>query len=65
MNKTEDETMSAIPGQAWLVLVLSMCIFFGILGMRGTGAFDFNKRIETTLKDKYGEEEGIHFPLEE
>jgi len=35
-------------------------------GMRGIGAFDFNKRIETELKDKYGtEEEGIHFPLEE
>ena len=35
-------------------------------GMRGIGAFDFNKRIEMTLKDKYGaEEEGIHLPLEE
>ena len=35
-------------------------------GMRGIGAFDFNKRIETELKDKYGaEEEGIYFPLEE
>jgi hypothetical protein len=35
-------------------------------GMRGIGAFDFNKSIETELKDKYGEEEGgIHFPLEE
>ena len=39
---------------------------FGGWGMRGIGAFDFNKRIETELKDKYGaEEEGIHFPLEE
>ena len=35
-------------------------------GMRGIGAFDFNKNIEAELKDKYGEEqEGIHFPLEE
>jgi hypothetical protein len=35
-------------------------------GMRGIGAFDFNKSIEKELKDKYGEEEGgIHFPLEE
>jgi len=36
-------------------------------GMRVIGAFDFNKRIETELKDGYGaeEEEGIHFPLEE
>ena len=39
---------------------------FGGWGMRGIGAFDFNKRIETELKDKYGAEEGgIHFPLEE
>ena len=39
---------------------------FGGWGMRGIGAFDFNKRIETELIDKYGaEEEGIHFPLEE
>ncbi|MGB5305269.1 MAG: hypothetical protein WBO06_14880 [Gammaproteobacteria bacterium] len=38
---------------------------FGIRGMRGIGAFDFNKRIETTLKEKHGaEEEGIHLPLE-
>jgi len=35
-------------------------------GMRGIGAFDFNRHIETELKDKYGaEEEGIRFPLEE
>ena len=39
---------------------------FGGWGMRGIGAFDFNKGIEAELKDKYGaEEEGIHFPLEE
>jgi hypothetical protein len=39
---------------------------FGGWGMRGVGAFDFNKAIEKELKDKYGEEEGgIHFPLEE
>jgi hypothetical protein len=39
---------------------------FGGWGMRGIGAFDFNKRIEDGLKRKYGEEEGgIHFPLEE
>ena len=34
---------------------------FGGWGMRGIGAFDFNRSIETELKDKYGEEEGgIH-----
>ena len=39
---------------------------FGSWGMRGIGAFDFNKTIEEELKSKYGEEEGgIHFPLEE
>lgn len=39
---------------------------FGGWGMRGIGAFDFNKSIETELKNKYGEEDGgIHFPLEE
>ncbi|MDH3991473.1 MAG: BLUF domain-containing protein [Gammaproteobacteria bacterium] len=39
---------------------------FGGWGMRGIGAFDFNKQIEEELKDKYGEEEGgIRFPLEE
>lgn len=39
---------------------------FGGWGMRGIGAFDFNKQIEKELKDKYGEEEGgIRFPLEE
>jgi hypothetical protein len=39
---------------------------FGGWGMRGIGAFDFNKQIETELKNKYGaEEDGIHFPLEE
>ena len=35
-------------------------------GMKGIGAFDFNKQIERQLMEKYGEEEGgIHFPLEE
>lgn len=35
-------------------------------GMRGIGAFDFNKKIEEELIRKYGEEDGgIHFPLEE
>ena len=39
---------------------------FGGWGMRGIGAFDFNKDIEAELMNKYGaEEEGIHFPLEE
>ena len=39
---------------------------FGGWGMRGIGAFDFNKDIEQQLVGKYGEEEGgIHFPLEE
>ena len=39
---------------------------FGSWGMRGIGAFDFNKRIEDEMKNKYGEEEGgIQFPLEE
>jgi hypothetical protein len=39
---------------------------FGSWGMRGIGAFDFNRKIEGELKNKYGEEEGgIHFPLEE
>ena len=39
---------------------------FGGWGMRGIGAFDFNKQLEQSLKDKYGEEEGgIHLPLEE
>jgi len=39
---------------------------FAAWGMRGIGAFDFNKRLEMQLKKKYGEEEGgIHFPLEE
>ena len=39
---------------------------FGGWGMRGIGAFDFNKKIEHELKDKYGEEDfGIRFPLEE
>ena len=39
---------------------------FGGWGMRGIGAFGFNKTIEAELKRKYGEEEGgIHFPLEE
>ena len=39
---------------------------FGGWGMRGIGAFDFNRRIESELKQKYGEEDGgIHFPLEE
>ena len=38
---------------------------FGGWGMRGIGAFDFNKSIEAELMDKYGQEEGgIHFPLE-
>ena len=39
---------------------------FGGWGMRGVGAFDFNLKIETVLKQKYGEEDGgIHLPLEE
>ena len=39
---------------------------FGGWGMRGIGAFDFNKTIESELKSKYGDEEdGIRFPLEE
>ena len=39
---------------------------FGGWGMRGIGAFDFNKEIEQEMKAKYGEEEGgIRFPLEE
>jgi hypothetical protein len=39
---------------------------FGGWGMRGIGAFDFNKDIERQLMEKYGDEEGgIHFPLEE
>ncbi len=39
---------------------------FGGWGMRGIGAFDFNKQIEEEMKNKYGEEEGgIRFPLEE
>jgi hypothetical protein len=39
---------------------------FGGWGMRGIGAFDFNKDLEQQLIAKYGEEEGgIHFPLEE
>ena len=39
---------------------------FGGWGMRGIGAFDFNKDIERQLVGKYGEEEGgIHFPMEE
>jgi len=39
---------------------------FGGWGMRGIGAFDFNKQIEQEMKEKYGEEEGgIRFPLEE
>jgi hypothetical protein len=39
---------------------------FGGWGMRGIGAFDFNKDIEGQLVQKYGEEEGgIRFPLEE
>lgn len=39
---------------------------FGGWGMRGIGTFDFNLKIETELKQKYGEEDGgIRFPLEE
>ena len=39
---------------------------FGGWGMRGIGAFDFNKNLESALQKKYGEEEGgIRFPLEE
>jgi len=39
---------------------------FGGWGMRGIGAFDFNKEIELEMKRKYGEEENsIRFPLEE
>ncbi len=35
-------------------------------GMRGIGAFDFNKAIEAELMEKYGQQEGgVHFPLEE
>ena len=39
---------------------------FGGWGMRGIGAFDFNRKLEAELIRKYGEEEGgVHFPLEE
>jgi len=39
---------------------------FGGWGMRGIGVFDLNSRLESSLKKKYGEEEGgIRFPLEE
>jgi hypothetical protein len=39
---------------------------FGGWGMRGIGAFDFNKKLEAELIGKYGDEEGgVHFPLEE
>ncbi len=39
---------------------------FGGWGMRGIGAFDFNRKIEQELMDKYGSEDGgLHFPLEE
>lgn len=39
---------------------------FGGWGMRGIGAFDFNRQIEEELKRKYGEEDGgIRFPSEE
>ncbi len=39
---------------------------FGSWGMRGIGAFDFNKSLESALQKKYGAEEGgIRFPLEE
>ena len=39
---------------------------FGGWGMRGIGAFDFNRDIELELKRKYGEEgKGIRFPMEE
>jgi hypothetical protein len=39
---------------------------FGGWGMRGIGAFDFNKQIEQQMKEKYGEEDGgMRFPLEE
>jgi len=35
-------------------------------GMRGIGAFDFNKAIEAELMEKYGQQEGgVHLPLEE
>ena len=39
---------------------------FGGWGMRGIGAFDFNREIEEQLKHKYGEEGGsIRFPVEQ
>jgi hypothetical protein len=35
-------------------------------GMKGIGIFDLNREEESTLKEKYGEEnDGIKFPLEE
>ena len=39
---------------------------FGGWGMRGIGAFGFNKQIEQQMKEKYGEEDGgMRFPLKE
>jgi Sensors of blue-light using FAD len=39
---------------------------FGGWGMRGIGAFDFNREIEQQMIAKYGADEGgIRFPLEE
>ena len=39
---------------------------FDSWGMRGIGAFDFNRSLESVLQKKYGSEEGgIRFPLEE
>ena len=39
---------------------------FSAWGMRGIGTFDFNRKLESELMHKYGEEEGgVHFPLEE
>jgi hypothetical protein len=39
---------------------------FGDWAMRGFGVFDLNRSLESSLKDKYGEEDGgIRFPEEE
>jgi hypothetical protein len=45
--------------------VVDSMIFSG-WGMRGLGVFDFNKDLEASLMEKYGEEDGsVKFPLEE
>jgi hypothetical protein len=41
-------------------------MIFSGWGMRGLGVFDFNKDLEASLMEKYGEEDGsVKFPLEE